>query len=618
MSQLYAALAIAGLVLSPATASGAVAESNLAEAALAAKTEFQPLHPARPAIAKTELINSLHNLQNFLNRGGKEYADAWKSFLRWNALGQQLRTGNPDVETLSRILKQFFMSTEGLEHDAFLNARDRLRVYIDVVMLAGDPDLRATYSSRLDALALHLASLDLDASRSDAAKAGRIVAWLESADQAPELVQAVRARYNRSNGFGQVSARLVQEVFQQDFEDRSVIEETVMGAYTRGTAHTRAKLTAALVPNSTKGTIELRMRGRAVANDNVAYSGPATIYSSAVTQLFAQKPVLIDCFGLHPQSATARCKTSMQIQDIDASRRIIERIAWRRAGRMQGEAETTASRLAEERVAEGLDEEAQTQIDEANEVVVNQLRNPLIRRAAFPPVLDVSTTSSHLRLKALMCSRYQLAEAGDPPPIDPAHDIAVVMHESFVENFSEIMLGGKTLEDDQLLELMKIITGSEPRALWVHARTEPWSINLVSFRPIAVRFRDELLEISIRGREFRHGDRVLGRPLKINGMFRMEITPDGPHLIRQGDIAVSYLDEGTETSEQARMMKFVRQKFRAILAESLYFDGLTPPAGGSLAMLRKLHPKQLTAADGWAVLGYQMEEEPPPLNVVKN
>ena len=45
------------------------------------------------------------------------------------------------------------------------------------------------------------------------------------------------------------------------------------------------------------------------------------------------------------------------------------------------------------------------------------------------------------------------------------------------------------------------------------------------------------------------------------------------------------------------------------MPEALYFDGLVPPAGGSLAMMRKLCPGAFRIDNGWLRLGYSMVDE---------
>ena len=54
------------------------------------------------------------------------------------------------------------------------------------------------------------------------------------------------------------------------------------------------------------------------------------------------------------------------------------------------------------------------------------------------------------------------------------------------------------------------------------------------------------------------------------------------------------------------MLHFLRWKFRAVMPEALYFDGLVPPTGGSLAMLHNLKANEYSFQDGWMRIGYRL------------
>ena len=42
------------------------------------------------------------------------------------------------------------------------------------------------------------------------------------------------------------------------------------------------------------------------------------------------------------------------------------------------------------------------------------------------------------------------------------------------------------------------------------------------------------------------------------------------------------------------------------MPEQLYFDGLVPPTGGSLAMLRNLKANEYSFENGWMRMGYSL------------
>ena len=87
--------------------------------------------------------------------------------------------------------------------------------------------------------------------------------------------------------------------------------------------------------------------GTTFAPNTVSTRGSIVAYGSFLTNVEAWKRVIIDETGLSFRPATANCTTSIQVKDINANRRIVERIAWRRSGRMQPDMEAQTSRSAE-------------------------------------------------------------------------------------------------------------------------------------------------------------------------------------------------------------------------------------------------------------------------------
>jgi hypothetical protein len=117
------------------------------------------------------------------------------------------------------------------------------------------------------------------------------------------------------------------------------------------------------------------------------------------------------------------------------------------------------------------------------------------------------------------------------------------------------------------------------------------------------------------------GARRFDRPLAISAKYALEKTRDGPRLVRQGEVAVDFLedeDDAAETADQpniepieAELKQFLLRKFNGVFLAELYFDGLMPPAGGSWGKLRSLDLKQLTSRDGWLALGYERPSAAP-------
>lgn len=467
------------------------------------------------------------------------------------------------------------------------------------------PRLRETYESRLAELAERRNDYSRQPSSEKAFEIGRTLSGLQNTGRPGQArVAAVRERYSGINARGCVSERFVNLFLERDVNDQRMIQEYVLGNYTSGPAHTRGRITAQLIPDSQQAVLAIRLVGTTASNNNVAYSGPVTVYTSADTRINAHKRVLIDAHGVHPQPAQTQCATQVQIRDIAASRRIIERIAWRRASRLQPQVEQAAAQRAELRTAENLDQQANGMLAQADKAFHEQVRAPLVRIGALP-AFTCSTTRNRLQISGLLANDVQLG-APSQPEMNPGHDLAVCLHESLFSNLGETALGGKKLMDRDFLDVMQVLTGEAPTPLWVHARSERWFVILTKDRPLQVALVEDRVQITFRLQEITRGSDHINRPLEISAKFRMKITPDGPHVIRDGDLLVRFIDGGKATESEAEFLAFVRNKFSGVFPPELYFDGLVPPAGGEWGKLRQLQLKEISARSGWFVIGYQL------------
>jgi hypothetical protein len=168
------------------------------------------------------------------------------------------------------------------------------------------------------------------------------------------------------------------------------------------------------------------------------------------------------------------------------------------------------------------------------------------------------------------------------------------------------MLGGSTIADETWLAMTKLLGGEEPRALWVHDRTERWSVTLAHERPLTPRFRDGQAAFTLRFSRVRHSDGVFEHPVEVEARFLLSESRDGPVLRREGELDVRFPGEPSLDS-RAAVEKFLRRKFGAVFPPELIFYGIVPPDGGSLGKLNQLQLAEFTTADGWMTVGYRLK-----------
>ncbi len=575
---------------------------ELAEAARAAKSEFKPLSSEHVAQTKAAAAKAIAALDLFLSSGDERKQQAWKKYLQWQSMHDQLNSsGEPDLRELQLLAGLYHANHSGLELAQFVAVRDSLREYVNAAYFASDAKLPEAYATNLEDLATRLEAFAQNPTSDNALLIGRTIGWLESAGQADTLVRAVRRQYWRPNLFARVSERLIAAGIEDEIDDTSPVSDVILGTTMYGTARTQGQTSVHLIPSAGKAAIEIRLTGTAWSN-NVGYQGPVTIYTNGATQIDARKRVNVDDQGLHPLPAVASCATSSSINGIGAPLRIIERIAWNKAGQSKGQAERIASSHAEVRVARRVDQQAGEMLGEANKSFLEKFRNPLLRRNSFPQLLRFGTTGEHLYMRLMQAGPFHLAAPTDPPEIQGDHDLAVRVHESLVGNFSQAVIGGETLTDERLAELMEEYTGSVPEELQIGPDKDPWSITFASEHPISAGFTGQTCTVTIRGRRFTRGDQGINNSMEISATYTIEKTPAGAKLTRQGEVAAEYTTPGRQSVQQIAFKTFLRKKFDALFKQEVATEGLKLP--GRWERAGKLRLDHLDADKGWLALGW--------------
>jgi hypothetical protein len=429
--------------------------------------------------------------------------------------------------------------------------------------------------------------------------AGRSIAQVaENANQntvaSPDVPRAI----------GRISDRFVNHIVERTVDQWQIVQEFLFGTSTSGSAHTQGTVTAELIPSSQQAVLDICLSGTTICDNNVGQRGSIVIRTAAGADVQARKRLAIDYSGIKTFPAIAGSSAQVQVTDIEARNRIVERLAWRRADRMHDEIEAAAAQSVSSRTERQLDEELTAAVVEADKLIHDQVRESLAHRDEFPCRLAFSSTAKYLQLA--LVPKVESTNLSTSLLMNPRHDVAFGIHESCLNRLFEFSIGGKKLDDICFLDMIHVLTGNSPRQLWVHDRAERWSVIPSRRSPVTAVCANDRFTVTIRFEQVIRGNQQFNRPLEITCRYASEITADGPHLIREGDLSVRFCDQSPTTEKDEELRQFVYRKFSGVFQPELYFDGLVPPAGGSLGKLRQLQLKELTFRDGWAVIGYQL------------
>jgi hypothetical protein len=256
-----------------------------------------------------------------------------------------------------------------------------------------------------------------------------------------------------------------------------------------------------------------------------------------------------------------------------------------------------------------MDQRVEEVLADARKSYQENFRRPLLRRGEFPQLMQFSTRGGTLRVAWRQASAAQLAASSPPPQIPATRDLAVRAHESMVSNFSRAMIGGVMLTDRKLVEILEQYKAEVPDALRISDDKEPWSITFAASDPVNATFADDTIRFAIRGRRFQLGDRVVTNTLEMSAVYKLEKTPAGARLVRQGDVAVDYIDlRGQLRVDQIAVRTVMREKFEALFVPEFNTTGLALP--GRWGKVGKLQLVHLAAQQGWLALAWAQPQAP--------
>jgi hypothetical protein len=543
---------------------------------------------------------------------GAQNSATWKKRLDWDQLQTELGKQAPRADELERIASLYRADEAGLEAGHFASVRRALADHAQTLRHSADAKLKDVYTLNLDELAKRLEAMATSPKSEDLAAAARSLNWLERSGRAPQIVAATRSRFLRPNFFATASEKLVQAGFtdpetQERLNQPQGLRDNILGTSMQGTVYPNLQLNVSLVPSAENATVNMRLDG-AATSQNVGYNGPVTIWSSGYTQIAATKNIYVDANGITTSGTAASCWTSSTIQAIAAKCGLIEKMAWKQAGKKKGQAERIASAHAQARIAGQVDAQVQNRLAEGNDSTLSKFRNRLERRDSFPQQLKFSSTDDVVNVRMLHAMPNQLATPSDPPKIGQ-HDLNVRMHESLVTNFGESLLSGETLTDERLVEMLTEAEAEIPEEIKVTPDKDPWSITFSTVQPVSARFEDNHVRLTIHGRRFTRGEQVVRADIEISAIYRLERSGGGSKLTREGEVSVEYVSRQRLSVGQVAMKTFLRKKFDALFKEEFKSEG--PKLPERLKGLGKLQLQELSADKGWLALAWSQASEAP-------
>lgn len=471
----------------------------------------------------------------------------WKAYFNWDAWGPALASGQVDLEVLKTATPQFYGFHEGLEQKVFQKMRDELDLFLQSQPHLKRPSPAGTF---------------------------------------PQL-------------FLRTQRSLVEEALLkggQTTEQSQYSGHWIAGAWVTGISKSLASATPRLTTFNGQAAVEIQVKGTVQSPDSVAHKGPFRMHSSAVSAVNGVAYLYLDKDQVRATEPVVTASTQSTLGKIEGPR-LLQGIARRQAGKKRGQAERESSQIVASEAAEQMKSQIAEQVAEANRQFKEfDKYKVLLNRIQMEPLSTLTGLSSNSIQVGLRLPGGGAAAPLGPRALRGGDTLEISMHESLLGSIGVHVLGGAWWTDESFFSFQKELTGTSANELLIGVYPERWAVQWDWARPALTRITPEWVEYEL-GFSAAIVDGVRWPGVRVTAKYKPLPTRSGLEFQRLGSVEL----KGALSPEQA---EFYRRKFSALLGESVYLDGLNPPAGGGWDTLSGYFNSSVQLEAGWLHIGY--------------
>lgn len=584
--------------------------------------------------ARERLDAAVEDLEKMLSRSTPENRDAWKKFLHWDLLEQQLAAEEVNPVVLIEVSKRFKRNEAGLEKYTFRKLRKAIEDYANIAYYAlpsQQERLQGSFDKGLDELEHAISEYSDNTSANYAERVNRFVRYFSRRGQVPELLEAVHSQYSRPNMYNRISERLFAVGINRDVNESGPVAETILGTRIRGQQQTTGRVFAELVPNTDEAAYQIVLEGTALS-DNVGYNRKFKIFTEGTTQIRVTKQATLGRWGVAVSPAKANTQTNTQIQGVSGGHgQMVNNFVLRRAQKQRAQASAIANRLAARRAAREFDRQGKKLVDEANASIRERLFYPLLRLDFFPRDARFYSTSDHVFGHRTLRNEYQLAAPDVPSPdlVDGCRDDLVAqVHESVIANFAELRLAGLQIDSDRMDEFRAEIADILPKSVNLDGALEErqkqqkgrWQMTLADTHPLRILFekaadgKGDIVKIVMRAKEFSSEDETGQRGAKQVEVEVPYLYDPAMGMLKRQKLSIAKYDRRDRQLLQSRALSpvdieraAIENRFTPLFDEEIDLRSLKME--GPWAKAGDLQINTFHAENGWLTIGWVLPEQ---------
>lgn len=557
--------------------------------------------------SKSDVKDKIDAAKRFLQtKTSRQNADAWLSYLDLEALEENLaEDGSLPVLAREAVALRFRLvgTAPGLELTVLRNLRDSIEQLVEAIRFRNPEKAVESLGKQLEALAKRVRELEDSPSAEDSASISALLGVLSSSGQATQVVDSMRSTFSRPNIAILVGEGVVKNAVYRNVNQARPVNDCILGTRIVGTATMNGAVSADLLPALGAARVNVSLVGHVTSN-NVGYNGPVKLRTVGHGDVTVTRALNVNESGVSLEPTYAHAVLSTQITAIEHRLRLVRRIARKRAAEQKPQADRIALGKMRSQVSNQFTQEVNQAAAARMPDLVGRFLPVLKRLSLSEPSRLWGSTTDNVFIDSTFRRSDQLAAVVSRPGIGEPFDAAIQVHESLVDNLFAPVLGGRTLKESQLNELMQRAGQPTPNAKDAEKEEPPFEIDFARLQPIVFEARDQAIRIGVRGTRFAQGKRELKRSMEIAASYQPARGPDGMMLTRSGDVEVSFPGSKRLSVTQAGLKRTIQKKFSDVFPETLLHRPLEVPATTQIDALRGrvYRPQLVDARDGWLTI----------------
>ena len=525
----------------------------------------------------------------------------------------RLKARAKTIEILNRLRMNFNVLNE-TNGDAFFTSAASTTEKFAYSFAYGTSSLTSyEFAQRLAALETDLAQLAGPDSTQAEGRVGAGLEWMERANQIPEVLIAIRARYSNPNIYVSIGDGFINRLASRNIVESQPLCERIDGRLVRGQVTTDTTVTINLNEDPNQVHAEIELSGD-LASATYIQQGKIRAYINTAGSVSGTRDIYANLGGFFAVDPAVDASVWACFNGTSSKLRIVDCIAEKKFAKEKCKSEASATRRAKDETLTRFTEQTDEAISDGKSKL-NESREKMRSKSSLIPEIYLQSFDDSILATGEKSSLSRLGAPGFPVAIEDSSDVTIAIHDSMPNNYLSKLFAGKTFSNEELAEELGSILGEAPATLTGGAdseRDDSFSITFAAIRPIQLEFSENTFRIVVSGSEFSQGSKKIKEGLKIALQFKI-VKRDGKLFFsRDGKAEIDYLEPEKKRPTTVAFRSFLDGKLNPKESEEELASEL-PANLVPVDSVEMLQDNEIAAAmvlsrcraeDGWLHLGW--------------